>query len=212
MALADIFTDRMLRRPRGPLARIMWRDMKAHHDIFAQTLAALHLSPEDHLLEIGCGGGTFATRALESGCRVTAVDHSADMVALAKANNTDAVRAGRLEVLEAGAESLPLPDSHFTCATTMNTLFFVDAPAALAELWRVLEPGGRVVVHTVAPHPPRKIVPGPVAQRMRFYNDDELEALLKSAGFQQIRVTRLDDHYQLASGVRQASGDSDQAR
>ncbi|MGF6888666.1 SAM-dependent methyltransferase [Nocardia sp. GAS34] len=200
MSLIDIFTDRMLRRPRGPLARAMWRDMKAHHGIFEDGLAALALQPEDLLLEIGCGGGTFAARALTSGCRVTAVDHSADMVRLTEATNAEAVREGRLQVLEAGAESLPLPDGHFTCATTMNTLFFVNAETALAELRRVLAPGGRIVVHTVAPQPPGKVVPGPVARRLRFHSDDELRNLLESAGFQQVLVTRKDGAYQLATG------------
>ncbi|MEU6585521.1 methyltransferase domain-containing protein [Nocardia sp. NPDC046763] len=204
MSLTDTFTDRMLRRPRGRLARLMWKDMKAHHGIFGDTLATLALSPDDRLLEIGCGGGTFAARALTTGCRVTAVDHSADMVALTEAANPEALREGRLQVLEADAAALPLPDGHFSCATTMNTLFFTDAATVLAELRRVLEPGGRLVIHTVAPHPPNKTMPGPVARRLRFHTDDELRALLESAGFQEVRVSRIDGVFQLASAVRVA--------
>ncbi|MBF5000661.1 methyltransferase domain-containing protein [Nocardia sp. BSTN01] len=204
MSLADTFTDRMLRRPRGRLARLMWKDMKAHHSIFADTLATLNLSPHDRLLEIGCGGGRFATRALATGCRVTAVDHSADMVALTAAANPDALREGRLQVLEADAETLPLPDAHFSCATTMNTFFFTDAATVLAELRRVLEPGGRLVIHTVAPQPPRTTMPAPVARRVRFHTDDELRALLDSAGFQDVRVSRIDGVFQLATAVHAA--------
>ncbi|MFX0578938.1 SAM-dependent methyltransferase [Nocardia nepalensis] len=85
---------------------LVWKDMKAHHSIFADTLTALNLSADDRLLEIGCGGGTFAALALASDCRLTAVDHSADMMALTEAANADALREGRLQVFEADAEGI----------------------------------------------------------------------------------------------------------
>lgn len=202
MALFDLFTDRMLRRPRGPLARMMWRDMKSHHEIFRDTLAELRLAADDHLLEIGCGGGTFAARALESGCRMTAVDHSADMVALTLSRNEAAVREGRLEVLEGAAEALPLPDRHFSCATTMNTLFFVDVPKTLSELSRVLRTDGRVVLHTVAPDPPRALMPPPVARCAHFHSDSELLTMLGAAGLGAAQVRRVDDIFQIVTATR----------
>ncbi|VFA97833.1 class I SAM-dependent methyltransferase [Nocardia cyriacigeorgica] len=204
MTLMDTFVDRLLRRPRGPLARWMWRDMKSHHDIFRDTLAALNLDDGDYLVEIGCGGGSFAARALESGCRATAVDHSADMVALTKSANPAALADGRLEVIEADAAALPLPDAHVTCATAMNVLFFVDTGTVLAELHRVLRPGGRLVVHTVAPDPPRTLMPAPVAKRARFHSDTELAELLETAGFDKVAVTRKDNTFQLVTAVRPA--------
>jgi ubiquinone/menaquinone biosynthesis C-methylase UbiE len=202
LALFDLFTDRLLRRPRGPLARLMWRDMKSHHEIFRDTLAELRLTDSDHLLEVGCGGGTFAARALETGCRVTAVDHSADMVALTRSRNETAVREGRLEVIEAAAEALPLPDGRFSSATAMNILFFVDAPAMLSELHRVLEPNGRLVLHTVAPDPPRSLMPPPVAKRARFHSDAELVAMLEGAGLQEPKIRRVDSAFQIATATR----------
>lgn len=201
MGIADMVTDRLLRRPRGRIARLWWRDMKAHHGIFRDSLAALALTPDDHLLEIGCGGGTFANWALDTGCRVTAVDHSADMVELAKANNTEAVLAKRLDVICAPAENLPFPDGQFTCAALMNVLFFLDAPAALAELRRVLAPCARIAVHTMAPNPPAKVVPPPMAKRMRLYGDDELLSLVSAAGFPDAHLTRIDDAFQLVTAT-----------
>lgn len=202
MTLTDSFIDHFLRHPRGALARFMWRDMKSHHDIFRDTLTALNLDGSDHLIEIGCGGGTFASRALEYGCRVTAVDHSADMVALTGSTNLAAVREGRLEVVEANAGSLPFPDRHFSCGTAMNVLFFVDAATVLGELHRVLTAGGRLVVHTVAPEPPRALMPPPVAKRARLHSDAELVSLLEAAGFEQARVTRKDGTFQIATARR----------
>ncbi|MFI6365128.1 class I SAM-dependent methyltransferase [Nocardia sp. NPDC050630] len=200
--IADLLTDRMLSRPRGPIARLWWRDMKAHHEIFHDTLHALELEPSDNLLEIGCGGGTFVGWALESGCRATAVDHSADMVALTARNNAAAVRDGRLEVVEAAAEALPLPDEQFTCAAMANVFCFLDAARALTELRRVLAPGGRIVVHTIAPNPPASVVPPPAARRMRLYADDDLRALFEDAGFTEPSVARLGVAFQLVTASR----------
>ncbi|WP_406278172.1 class I SAM-dependent methyltransferase [Nocardia sp. NBC_00881] len=206
MTIADMMTDRLLQRPRGRIARMWWRDMKAHHGIFRDTLEALDLTPDDHLLEIGCGGGTFVKWALATGCRATAVDHSVDMVELAKSNNADAVRAGGLDVVCAPAENLPFPEGQFTCAALMNVLFFLDAPAALTELKRVLAPGGRAVVHTVAPNPPAKVVPPTMAKRMRLYGDEELLACFTASGFTDGHLTRIDGAYQLVTATAKAAG------
>ncbi|RDI52698.1 class I SAM-dependent methyltransferase [Nocardia mexicana] len=200
--IADLFTEHLLKQPRGPIARFWWRDMKAHHDIFRETLGALELRPEDNLLEIGCGGGTFVNWALASGCRATAVDHSADMVTLTERNNADAVRTGTLTVVRSPAEHLPLPDGTFTAAALMNALFFLDAGAALAELHRVLAPSGRLVVHTLAPNPPASLAPPPVARRMHLHTDEELRSLLDAAGFTGTRVTRSGKGFQLATATR----------
>lgn len=201
-SVMDAVVDRFARRPRGMFARRFWRDPKAHHEIFRSTLAALDLQQDDNLLEIGCGGGTFVNWALGTGCRATAVDHSADMVALTESGNRDAVAAQRLTVVQASADRLSLPDCEFTCAALMNVLFFLDEPAVLAEVHRVLRPGGRLVIHTVAAEPPRNIAPPPLAKRMRLHSDDELIALVDGVGFVKTELTRIDGVYQLVSATK----------
>lgn len=190
--LGDAVTDVLFRRPSGPLARLWWRDPRPHHASFTDVLDALALSPTDRLLDIGCGGGTFLCWALRSGCTAAGIDHSPDMVALAAANNRDAVGGGRLEVHQATAGQLPFADGSFTAAAMMNVFFFLDGPAALAELHRVLAAGGRLVLHTVTPDPPSTLVPQPLARRMRLHSDGELTQLLHTAGFTHITVQRRD--------------------
>jgi hypothetical protein len=107
VALGDWLTDRRARRPSGEEARATYRDPLFHRPNFAVLLELLALGPEDVLLEVGCGGGAFLHDALESGCRAAAVDHSADMVGLARETNADAITEGRLEILEASADRLP---------------------------------------------------------------------------------------------------------
>jgi ubiquinone/menaquinone biosynthesis C-methylase UbiE len=152
----------------------------------------LSLSPNDYLIEVGCGGGAFLSEALKSGCRAAAVDHSPDMVRLALEVNHDAVAQGRLAVQRASADLLPFPDATFTCAAMTGVLGFLPEPvAALRELRRVLCEAGRLVVLGSDPTwRGTPAAPEPMASRLRFYSDDELRRLAKDAGFDSAKVVR----------------------
>jgi len=76
----DWLTDRRARRPSGAQARAVYADPLYHYPNFHVILAELALTPDDVLLELGCGGGKLLQEALKSGCRAAAIDHSADMV------------------------------------------------------------------------------------------------------------------------------------
>jgi SAM-dependent methyltransferase len=202
--LGDWLTDRRARRPSGASSRAVYRDPLYHHPNFHVILQELALTPDDYLLEVGCGGGALLKAALRSGCRAAAVDHSNEMVRLAREENADAVAGGRLEVREARADSLPFPDATFTCATMTGVLgFLADPVATLAEMRRVLAPGGRVVV--LGSDPELKGTPGapePMASRLRFYTEAELERLGRDAGFEDVRVIRRDlEPYAREAGV-----------
>jgi SAM-dependent methyltransferase len=191
-ALGDWLTDRRARRPWGAESRGIYRDPLYHYPNFRVILAELSLTPSDYLLEVGCGGGAMLRDALKSGCRAAAVDHSPDMVALARDVNHEAVAGGRLEVLEASAESLPFADGTFTCAAMTGVLGFLPDPvAAFAEIRRVLAPGGRFVA--LGSDPELKgtpAAPEPMASRLTFYRDDQLAELGRRAGFAEVRVVR----------------------
>jgi SAM-dependent methyltransferase len=183
--LADRTTDRLFRQPHGPIARSFYREARPHQEAFRETLAALALGPADHLLEVGCGGGTFLEWALAAGCNAVAIDHSAEMLALAEVRNASAITDGRLELRQGDAANLPFPDGQFTAAATINAFFFFDAPeATLAEIYRTLAPAGRIAIHTTDTAPP------PVARRMHLYTDDELTRMLTEAGYAEISLRR----------------------
>lgn len=192
--LGDWITDRRSRCPAGPQARAFYRDPLYHRPNFRAILSVLKLTPSDFLLDIGCGGGAFLEEALRSGCRAAALDHSADMVAVARDLNRESIRGGKLEIRQAEADSLPYADGTFTCAVTTGVFAFLAAPReALAETWRVLAPGGRFVLFTASEElRGTPAAPEPIASRLHFYEDHELMELARQAGFGDARIERPD--------------------
>jgi ubiquinone/menaquinone biosynthesis C-methylase UbiE len=112
----------------------------------------LEVGRGDRVLDVGCGPGLAVAFAAErSDGPVVGVDASDTMVRHALRRNRTAVRHGRVEIRRADAALLPFPDAHFTRAGSLNSLQFWASPArGLGELYRVLEPGGRVAVVLMA--------------------------------------------------------------
>jgi SAM-dependent methyltransferase len=200
----DWLTDRRARRPSGAGSRSVYRDPIYHRPNFMVLLDWLQLGAGDHLLEVGCGGGAFLEEALRLAPRAAAIDHSSPMVRLAREVNRDAVAEGRLQILEASAESLPFPDDTFTAAVMTGVLGFLPDPLrALAEIRRVLRSGGRLALFGSSPElRGTPAAPEPMASRLRFYEDPELERLGREAGLAQVRVERRDlGRYAREAGV-----------
>jgi SAM-dependent methyltransferase len=192
--LGDWITDRRARRPAGPQARAFYRDPLYHRPNFMAILKVLGLTHDDYLLEVGCGGGAFLEGALRSGCKAAAIDHSSEMVKLAREVNREAINQNRLEIREGEADSLPYPDGTFTCAVMTGVFNFIPDPLkALSEIRRVLAGGGRLVLFAGSKElRGTPAAPEPVASRLHFYEDPELEELARKAGFAEAVVERPD--------------------
>jgi ubiquinone/menaquinone biosynthesis C-methylase UbiE len=189
----DRMTDRIARRPHGRKARETYGADDAHSFLWEPVLEALALGPEDRLLDVGCGGGAFLNRARESGCAVAGLDHSRDMVRLARTKT-----GARIELAEATA--MPFADGEFTAVSCLVAFFFFAEPvAALREMRRVVDPErGRIAVMTTAPEAKgTPASPYPLASRGHFHTDDELLAFAREAGFREYRLAHRDDWSQL---------------
>jgi ubiquinone/menaquinone biosynthesis C-methylase UbiE len=167
-------------------------------------LNVLGLTQDDYLLEVGCGGGAFLQDALRSGCKAAAVDHSSEMVRLAREANREAINRNRLEIREGKADSLPYADGTFTCAVMTGVFGFIPDPLkALSEVRRVLAGGGRFVLFTGSKElRGTPAAPEPMASRLSFYEDQELEELARKAGFDEAVLDRPDfEPFALQAGI-----------
>lgn len=118
--------------------------------VSALTLAAADLRPGERVLDVACGTGVIARLAAERvgpAGAVTAVDLSPDMIAVAR--TTPAPPQPVVDWQVGDAVSLPVPDGSFDVVTCqMGLMFLDDRAAAVAEMRRVLRPGGRLAVST----------------------------------------------------------------
>ena len=193
----DWLIDRAARRPAGLRAREVYGHDEVHDFARRAILGALELGRDDHLLDVGCGGGILLRDALATGAKVTGVDHSAEMVRLARE------RAPGAEVLLATAEELPLTDESFSAVSLSIVLMFLEDPvAALRECRRVLVRGGRIAAYTSSPAlRGTPAAPEPLASHAHFYDDRELATLATRAGFADVHVAN-DGGGQLLTGTK----------
>ena len=113
------------------------------------ALEHLGLESDDRLLEVGFGHGrTLATAAREvTHGRLAGVDPSEVMLQIARRRNAKLLRAGRMELLPGTSEHLPFGPASFNKLLSVHTIYFWPHPERdLAEIHRVMEPGGRLVI------------------------------------------------------------------
>ena len=133
-------------------ARTLFAPLGATYDRVGATLsfrqdprwrrAMVARVPHDggHVLDVATGTGLVAAQLLAHGHRVTGLDQSPGMLAVARRRFGD-----RIELVQASATEIPFPDASFDHLTFTYLLRYVDDPAAtLAELARVVREGGTI--------------------------------------------------------------------
>lgn len=142
--------DSQYERPRGIIGTYIGEKMVRQHRIeVAWTLDQLSVQPSSTILELGCGAGDALASSLRKwpDAQVIGLDRSPTMVASAKKRNNRALQAKRVNVLQGEFQSIPLPNASVGCIFSVHTLYFwQDIGLVLAEIDRVLKPGGTFVI------------------------------------------------------------------
>jgi SAM-dependent methyltransferase len=150
----------------------------------AMALLEPDLSPATsrRLLDVGCGTGVNLVHLARLG-RAVGIDLAADAVAFCRERGVRAVRAN--------AASLPFADGRFDAVTSFDVIYHAwvaDDRAAVAEMARVLRPGGVLLLRVPALEALRGAHDVEVQSRHR-YTRGELRGLLETAGLRVLRAT-----------------------
>ena len=152
-----------------------------HRKLYEEELKAIRaiLPPFENGIEIGVGTGRFA---VPLGVK-TGLEPSKKMAKIAEERG--------VKVLEGVAEAIPLPDNSYDFALFVTTVCFVDDPLrSLREIFRILRPGGHIVVGFIDKETPLgRFYQAHKSQSRfyktaRFFSAEEIRSLLKKAGFE----------------------------
>src|SRR5436190_789989 len=164
------------------------RHLKALADTGWIAALAAFAEPDWTVGDLGCGTGQVSAALAPFVGHVVAVDASAAMLQAAKKrlhafDNVD-LRRGELE-------SLPIDDARLDAATMMLVLHHVPEPErALAEVARVLAPGGRLILVDMLPHD-RENYRQQMGHVWLGFSEDHIRRLLGESSFGEIRVVPL---------------------
>ena len=145
--------------------------------------------PGETVLDVGTGTGRYACVLAELGLRVTGCDPSQAMLAVARAKDCG------VDWCQGDATGLPFDDGQFALVLSVTALEFMPDPVrALAEMYRVVAPGGRLVVAVLNADSAfgRMYVESAEREQTLFrfahlYTPDEFERLLAALGPTRVR-------------------------
>jgi ubiquinone/menaquinone biosynthesis C-methylase UbiE len=150
------------------------------------------------VLDVGAGTGALTAELVRRGADAAAADPSPSFVEALERKLPD------IDVRAAPAEHLPWPDESFDAALAQLVLTFMnDAPAGVAEMRRVVRPGGVVAAcmwdrhgmdMLAAIHRTQRAVAdtGTTEERTLYRSRDEIEGLFAGAGFTDVQTELLE--------------------
>jgi ubiquinone/menaquinone biosynthesis C-methylase UbiE len=147
MSLID-YIGRQFHNPQGFGGKLTTWIMNAQNRaLYDATEALLALSGSDKVLDVGFGNGWLLERISKRyGCELYGIDTSPDSLSFATKRNRRYIQEGRMSLSLADALSTGFADTAFSKVYTVNTVYFWDdLDKGLAEMYRILKPGGTFI-------------------------------------------------------------------
>ncbi len=179
-------------KPTGTYGKILARGMACgHRDFYKNTAKFLDLKNDDTYLEIGFGSGIFIKKYASHVSKIAGLDYSEDMVHLASSINRNLIESGRAEFIQGNVSSLPWHNNEFSVVVGIETFYFWPEPiTSLKEIFRVLVPGGRLVIEMS--YNKEDGLDHTKHLRMsnfNLYSAEEITKMLEKSGFINISIT-----------------------
>jgi ubiquinone/menaquinone biosynthesis C-methylase UbiE len=163
------------------------------HYLRKRTAFVLGVCPPGRGLDVGCGTGVLAQRLADTGYEMTGLDPSAGMLDVMRK------RTSKVRAVHGSATDMPFDDSSFDLALSVAVMHHIAEPSAvrktLAEMVRVVRPGGTVLIWD---HNPRNPYWGPLMARVpqdtgeeRLVPESEMIAGLQAAGVRGVQTRSL---------------------
>lgn len=138
------------------------------------------------VLDIGCGGGKAISQfsTMLNNSKIYGIDHSADMVSLARDVNKEGIQKRKVDILQGDVTNMPYPNDYFDIISAFDTInFWPDFSKAILEIKRVLKDKGILLIVNGYPKKGNKWW-----DFSKFKNDVEYRKELSKYGFNPINI------------------------
>ncbi|MBU2713904.1 class I SAM-dependent methyltransferase [Zooshikella harenae] len=184
-----------LRCPSGQKASEVAQQMnKANHQTNDKCINLLHITDNDHVLEIGPGNGAFAQQIIKSATNVVykGLDWSSHMVKEARKLNKQFIPSKIVSFHQGSSDAIPFSSSFFNKVLSIHTLYFWDSPSLhFAEIHRVMNKDGLFCIAFGDKSFMKDLPFSPFG--FTLYHSKKVEQLLVATGF---HIQEIQQHFE----------------
>ena len=170
------------RKPQGIGGKLILSAMnRGHAPLCDWVLNTVSWTDGAKVLDVGCGGGANIDRMFQKypSCHIDGIDYSAESVKVSKKTNATRLNIS-CEILQGNVMKLPYPNHTYDVATAIETVYFwPDVTEGFRQIFRVLKPGGKVIVACEMSDPVRGDKWAKRCEGMTIYTAKQLQEITR---------------------------------